>query len=61
MKIKAQAEAEIEAIETERLILKKQAEQKMEDIQNQIYRERERTKADSQHYQRIKEIEAEQQ
>ena len=61
MKIKAQAEAEIEAIETERLILKKQAEQKMEDIQNQIYRERERTKADSQHYLRIKEIEAEQQ
>jgi len=60
MKIKAKAEAEIEQIENERKLQKKEAERQMEDIENSIFIEKEKSKADANHYSLMKTIEAEQ-
>lgn len=60
MKIKAKAEAEIEQIDNERKLKKKEAERHMEDIENSIYLEKEKSKADANHYSLMKSIEAEQ-
>lgn len=60
MKIKAKADAEIEQIENERKLQKKEAERQMEDIENRIFIEKEKSKADANHYSLMKTIEAEQ-
>lgn len=60
MKIKAKAEAEIEAIENDRKLQKKESQKKMEDIENAIYTEKEKARADANHYSLMKTIEAEQ-
>ena len=59
-KIKAKGEAEIEQIENERKLAKKEAQKHMEDIENSIYSEKEKAKADASHYSLMKTIEAEQ-
>ena len=60
-RIKAESEAEIKQIEMKRMVSAKQAEKQIEDIQNSIFSERERSKADAHHYKIKKMIEAEQQ
>lgn len=60
-RIKAESEAEIKQIEMKRMVSAKQAEKQIEDIQNSIFTERERSKADAHHYRIKKMIEAEQQ
>ena len=59
-KIKAKADAEIEQIENERKLQKKESEKRMEDIENSIFLEKEKAKADANHYTLMKTIEAEQ-
>ena len=58
--IKAQAEAEISKIEMEKQVHAKEALKKMEEIENEIYVEREKSKADAHHYKIMKMIESEQ-
>jgi len=60
MKIKAKAEAEIEQIDNERKLKKKESERQMEEIENSIYSEKEKSRADANHYSLMKTIEAEQ-
>lgn len=59
-KIKAKAEAEIAIIEMERQVKQKESHQKMEEIENQIYLDKEKARADANHYSLMKTIEAEQ-
>lgn len=59
-KIKAMANQEIEQIENERNVQKKESQKRMEDIENSIYTEKERSRADANHYSLMKTIEAEQ-
>ena len=59
-KIKAQGEAEVEAIENQRKLLRKESQKKEADIENQIFLEREKARADADHYTLMKTIEAEQ-
>ena len=60
-RIRAESEAEIKQIEMQRMVAAKQAEKQIEDIQNSIFTEREKSKADAHHYKIKKMIEAEQQ
>ena len=59
-KIDAESLAEINRIEMEKQILAKESLKKMEEIENSIYIERERSKADAHYYKVSKMIEAEQ-
>lgn len=59
-RIRAQAEMEIAEIETQKQVAKKEAQRKMEEIENDIYRQREIARADANHYSLMKMIEAEQ-
>ena len=59
-RVKAESEAEIAAIDLQRKVAEKEAHKKMEDIENTIYMERARAKADANHYSLMKTIEAEQ-
>lgn len=58
-RIKANSEAEIAKIETERKVAAKEAQKRMEDIENQIYIDKEKAKADANHYSLMRMIEAE--
>ena len=49
-RIKAESEAEIEAIEMKKKVASKESKRKMEEIENEMYRLRENGKADAQHY-----------
>ena len=60
-RIRAESEAEIKQIEMQRMVAAKQAEKQIEDIQNSIFTEREKSKADAHHYKIKRMIEAEQQ
>ena len=59
-KIDAESLAEINKIEMDKQILAKESLRQMEEIENSIYTERERSKADAYHYKVSKMIEAEQ-
>lgn len=59
-KIEAESHAEINKIEMDKQIIAKESLRKMEDIENSIYTERERSKADAHYYKVSKMIEAEQ-
>jgi hypothetical protein len=58
-KIKAESEAEVNRIEMEKQILAKESKKKMEDIENTIYIEKEKAKADAHYYKVSRMIEAE--
>jgi len=58
-RIKAESEAEIKSIEMSRLVNAKESEKKIEDIQNEMYMDKERAYADATHYSMTKMIEAE--
>jgi len=59
-RIEAESLAEISKIEMEKQILAKESKRKMEEIENKIYIEKEKSKADAHHYKVLKMIEAEQ-
>ena len=59
-RIKAQSEADISKIEMEKQVHAKEALKQMEEIENEIYRNREKAKADAHHYKVMKMIESEQ-
>jgi len=59
-KIEAESLAEINKIEMEKQILAQDAKRKMEEIENAIYTDREKSKADAHYYKVSKMIEAEQ-
>ena len=59
-RIKAESDAEINKIEMQKRVLAKDSDRQMAEIENQIYRDRETSKADAQHYAVMKMIEAEQ-
>lgn len=58
-KIEAESLAEISKIEMDKQILAKESLRQMEEIENSIYTERERSKADAHYYKVSKMIEAE--
>lgn len=59
-KIEAESQAEINKIEMDKQIIAKESKRKMEEIENQIYIDREKSKADAHYYKVSKMIEAEQ-
>ena len=59
-KIKAQAAAEVNQIEMEKQVVAKEAKKRMEEIENTIYLDKEKAKADANHYRMMKMIETEQ-
>jgi len=58
--IEAQSEAEIADINNKKNIMEREARQKIELIENQIQFEKKKSAADSEHYQAMKEAEANQ-
>lgn len=58
-KIEAESHAEVNKIEMERQIMAKESVKKMEEIENQIFIEREKSKADAHYYKMQKMVEAE--
>lgn len=58
-KIEAESQAEVNKIEMDKQILAKESMKKMEEIENQIYLEKEKSKADAHYYKVSKMIEAE--
>jgi len=58
-RIKAESEAEIKSIEMQRLVNAKVSEKQIEDIQNEMFMDKEKAYADAQHYSMTKMIQAE--
>jgi len=58
-RIKAESEAEIKKIESERMVNAKEAEKRIEAISNQIYADRAKSEADANYYKIKKMIMAE--
>ena len=58
--IQAEAEAEMMRIDMELQLQEKESKRKMEQIENEIFREREKSIADANHYKIMKTIQAEQ-
>ena len=58
--MEAESQAEINKIEMEKQIIAKESKRKMEEIENTIYTDREKSKADAHYYKISRMIEAEQ-
>ena len=58
-KIEAESMAEVNRIEMHKQIVAKESKQKMEEIENEIYMEREKSTADANYYKITRIIEAE--
>ena len=59
-RIDAESQAEINKIEMDKQVTAKESKRKMEDIENSIYTDREKSKADAHYYKVARMIEAEQ-
>ena len=58
-KIKAQAASEVNLIEMQKQVAQKESQKKIEDIENEIFLNKEKARADANHYSLMKNIEAE--
>jgi hypothetical protein len=59
-RIEAESQAEINKIEMDKQVTAKESKRKMEEIENSIYTDREKSKADAHYYKVARMIEAEQ-